>query len=120
MQPKIHVIDEIWIDCAPGSVSAVVAEPANWLRWWPNLDLAVTRDRGVKGIQWMVTGRFRGTAEIWLEPFDSGVILHHYLRLDLAGARFTPRRSARAHRQLALHSKRVFWALKDELEERDR
>ncbi|MDQ2838143.1 MAG: hypothetical protein M3Y42_19480 [Actinomycetota bacterium] len=138
MQPQIHLIDETWIDAPLDTVSIVVADPANWRLWWPTLDLTVTRDRGRKGIQWVAVSSpgpslapvarrravafrcpvaVRGTVEIWLEPFRTGVILHHYLRLDPSGDRpLTARAAARRTRQLAWQAKRVFWRLKDELE----
>jgi hypothetical protein len=124
MHPKIHVVDETWIDCTPAIVSAVVADPVNWSRWWPMLSLSVTRDRGLKGIRWSAVGSspasrdaLNGTAEIWLEPFADGVILHHYLRLAPARSRpIRTRAAARIERDLSWHARRVFWQLKDELE----
>jgi hypothetical protein len=52
VQQQIHLIDQTWIDAPVRTVSAVVADCANWRRWWPGLDLTVTRDRKDKGIQW--------------------------------------------------------------------
>ncbi|MGI8665952.1 MAG: SRPBCC family protein [Jatrophihabitans sp.] len=126
MQPQIHLIDETWIDAPVERVSAVVADPANWRLWWPTLQLTVTRDRGVKGIQWAAVaapaGRrgvvpVGGTVEIWLEPLRNGVLLHHYLRLDpIGGRQLGTRAAAVGTRRLAWHAKRAFWQLKDELE----
>lgn len=118
MHPSIHLIDDTWIEAPPESVAVEVRRQQNWDRWWPDLTLAVLRDRGEKGMRWTVTGPLVGTAEIWLEPFDDGVILHHFLRLDPGpGATSTSRRGLRrVELQLAWHAKRVFWALKDELE----
>ncbi|MEO6703639.1 MAG: polyketide cyclase / dehydrase and lipid transport [Jatrophihabitantaceae bacterium] len=126
MQPQIHLIDETWIDAPVDIVSAVVADPANWRRWWPTLNLTVTRDRRLKGIQWAARSsdlasrravELAGTVEIWLEPHRNGVILHHYLRLDpVAEQRLSGRAAAGATRRFAWHAKQVFWQLKDELE----
>jgi hypothetical protein len=133
VQQQIHLIDQVWIDAPVRTVSAVVADCANWRRWWPGLDLTVTRDRKDKGIQWSARsgpvvrsgrGRFfrpdrvelAGTVEIWLEPHRDGVILHHFLRLDPVGDRLSDRAAAARTRRLAWHAKRVFWQLKDELE----
>ena len=124
MQPQVHLIDETWIDAPPETVSVAVREPANWPRWWPYLRLAVTRDRGLKGVQFAASPApsdgwpaLAGTVEIWLEPFKSGVILHHYLRLAPAGDRSLSGRVARrVTRQAGWHAKQVFWRLKDELE----
>jgi hypothetical protein len=137
VQPQIHLIDEAWIDAPVRTVSAAVADYANWRRWWPWLDLTVTRDRKLKGIQWVARSRpaesrfgqtgsyfgrslpaLAGTVEIWLEPHRDGVILHHYLRLDPVGGRLSERAAAAWTKRLAWHAKRVFWQLKDELEAR--
>ncbi len=127
MQPQIHLIDETWIDAPPDTVSVAVSDPANWRRWWPSLYLTVTRDRGVKGIQWAAISRgdaanprpeLRGTVEIWLEPVRSGVILHHYLRLDAEPGPLSRRAAQRLTARQARHAKQVFWQLKDELEAR--
>jgi hypothetical protein len=128
VQQQIHLIDQTWIDAPVRTVSAVVADCANWRRWWPGLDLTVTRDRKDKGIQWSARSRpvarrfgpdrveLVGTVEIWLEPHRDGVILHHFLRLDPVGGRLSDRAAAVRTRRLAWHAKRVFWRLKDELE----
>lgn len=115
------MIDDTWIDCPVRTVSARVANPDNWARWWPGLELMVTCDRGERGIIWTAGGPYRGSVEIWLEPVSGGVTLHHFLRLDPAsGGRMSPRSAARTTRKFAWHAKRVFWALKDELEALDR
>jgi hypothetical protein len=124
MQPPVHLIDETWIDASPVSVSAVVSDPANWQPWWPYLRLTVTRDRGLKGMQFAASPApgsgwpaLTGTVEIWLEPFKTGVILHHFLRLEPAGGQpLTARAARRWTRQAGWHAKQVFWRLKDELE----
>ena len=124
MQPQVHLVDETWIDAPPDTVSVAVRDPANWPHWWPYLRLDVTRDRGPKGIQFAAGPgpaggwpALAGTVEIWLEPFKSGVILHHFLRLAPAGgAALSDRAARRATRQAGWHAKQVFWQLKDGLE----
>ena len=122
MHPQFHLIDETWIAAPPATVAAAVADAANWPAWWPGLELAVTRDRGVKGMQWAARPRagaepLAGSVEIWLEPFSDGVILHHFLRLDLLPPATLSRRGlGRLERRLAWHAKRAFWQLKDDLE----
>jgi hypothetical protein len=127
MQPRIHLIDETWIDAPADAVANEVATPGMWRMWWPTLSLTVTRDRGLKGQQWTAGGqapshRFRrarpltGTVEIWLEPMRGGVLLHHYLRLDPVGEQLSRRASERITRDFAWHAKRQFWQLKDRLE----
>jgi hypothetical protein len=117
MPPQIHLIDQTWIDASAQTVSRVVADSANWTRWWPDLSLTVTRDRGIKGMQWSATGALSGTVEIWLEPVKSGVILHHFLRLEpTSGKQLSRSRTVRKTKRLAWHAKRAFWELKDQLE----
>jgi len=132
MQPQIHLVDETWLAVEPNRVVAEVTDPANWARWWPPLTLRVTRDRGLKGMQWAAVSRpvssskltgwrhrpaLAGTVEIWLEPMLGGVLLHHYLRLDPVGDRRLGRRAAdRVTRRFAWQAKRQFWQLKDRLE----
>jgi hypothetical protein len=128
VQQQIHLIDQTWIDAPVRAVSTVVADCANWRRWWPGLELTVARDRKDKGIQWSARSRpvarrfgadrveLVGTVEIWLEPHRDGVILHHFVRLDPVGDRLSDRAAAARTRRLAWHAKRMFWQLKDELE----
>ncbi|HEY0168994.1 MAG TPA: polyketide cyclase / dehydrase and lipid transport [Jatrophihabitans sp.] len=127
MQPQVHLIDEAWIDAPAAAVAAVVSDPANWRQWWPYLRLTVTRDRGLKGVQFAAAPApgggwpaLAGTVEIWLEPFKSGVIVHHFLRLAPASGQPLPARaSRRLSRRVGWHAKQVFWRLKDELEAGD-
>lgn len=123
MQPQIHLIDETWIEAGLERTSAAVANSEMWRVWWPTLHLTVTRNRGLKGIQWAARTRagadpeLAGTVEIWLEPMSGGVLLHHFVRLDPADRRpLGHRRQARVLRQLGWQGKRAFWQLKDELE----
>lgn len=118
--PDLDIIDSTWI-CAPvGVVAAQVAQPANWRRWWPTLELAVVEWRGDKGVRWEVRpgrGATGGTMEIWLEPAFDGVVVHHFLRLDAVAGR--PLRRRPRERLIHAHrarTKRAFWALGDQLD----
>lgn len=82
--PVVDLVDDTFVACDPATVAAVVADPRRWSAWWPDLRLTTTRDRGHKGMQWAVQGALVGTAEIWLEPWWDGVLLHFYLRADPA------------------------------------
>lgn len=119
--PDVDVVDSTWICANPAVVAATVAEPANWRRWWPDLDLAVEEWRGEKGVRWTVrpgsSGTEAGTMEVWLEPAFDGVVVHYFLRLDSVDGRPMRRRRreriTRAHR---LRAKQVFWGLGDQLD----
>ncbi|ASO22180.1 hypothetical protein FHR81_004808 [Actinoalloteichus hoggarensis] len=81
----MHVLDladDTFLAVPPRVVAAEVAAPAFAARYWPELDLRVYADRGVKGRCWTVAGPLHGTMEIWLEPVLDGTVLHYYLRAD--------------------------------------
>jgi hypothetical protein len=82
---SIQVADETFIAADPMRVGAVVADPASWRRWWPDLRLEVIQDRGALGLRWGVTGPLYGTMEIWLEPWMDGVLLHYFLHAEPSG-----------------------------------
>ncbi len=116
----VHVCDDSFIAASPRVVADAVADPARWRRWWPDLTATTTRDRGVKGHQWLVSGALHGTAEIWLEPWRDGTVVHLFLRLDFPGdpstGKGTARRAERERSRRVLAWKRDVNALKDELE----
>ena len=112
----MHVSDDTFVAVAPELVARAVADPARWARWWPDLELSTTRDRGVKGRQWLVSGPLRGTAEIWLEPWRDGTIVHLFLRLDPYARDRGPRDAERERERRVLAWKREANRLKDELE----
>lgn len=118
--PAIDVVDSTWICARPAVVAAIVAEPANWRRWWPELDLVADEWRGEKGVRWTVrptSSGESGSMEVWLEPAFDGVLVHYFLRLDAARSRRMSRR--RQTRLTHLHRRRVkvaFWALGDQLD----
>lgn len=122
----VDLVDETFIVADPAVLAAIVADPAYQRRWWPDLELTVFMDRGVHGQRWSVTGALAGSAEIWLEPFADGCIVHHYLRADPSrdGRSAHPlpdtpagwRAAARARAARATAWKRNIWALKAQLE----
>jgi hypothetical protein len=121
--PAIDIVDSTWFAARPAAVAAIVAEPANWRRWWPTLDLAVDEWRGEKGMRWTVrsvTGRgagLAGSAEVWLEPMHEGVVAHFFLRLDPAvDRRLSRSRAERITREYRVRTKQAFWALADQLD----
>jgi hypothetical protein len=115
--PQFDLIDETFVVAPPAAVAAAVHDTSRWRTWWPGLQLSIFSDRGDAGIRWNVRGELIGSMEVWLEPHGDGVILHYYLRCDLpAGVRLRPAAARRALRRRQLHTKRVFWALKDELD----
>lgn len=121
--PAVDLIDETFVVAAPEVVAAAVRDPRRLREWWPDLDLTVFQDRGVDGVRWTVTGALVGTAELWLEPFGDGTIVHVFLRCDPTRrgsptevAAVDPRGRLRLLRDRAWQVKRWSWRLKDELE----
>jgi hypothetical protein len=119
----IDVVDSTWLAAPPATVAAVVAEPANWRRWWPELTLEVDEWRGTKGVRWLVPAvggagaGLAGTAELWLEPMFEGVVAHFFLRLDPPPGRpLSTRRARRLTDQIRRRTKQVFWTLADQLD----
>ena len=113
--PVVDIADETYVACPPAALIAAVADPSSWAQWWPDLDVRVTRDRGVKGVQWSVGGALAGSMEIWLEPVAGGTVVHWYLRVDPARP-MRPRRLRRARERRILSWKADMYALKDRLE----
>jgi hypothetical protein len=111
----LDLVDECFIRASPDAVSATFHEPRHWAGWWPGLTLAVYQDRGAEGLRWRASGTLTGSLEVWLEPFGDGVIVHHYVRAELAG-RSSTRRLLRERRRHAQAWKRAMWQLKDDLE----
>ncbi|HEY2165969.1 MAG TPA: polyketide cyclase / dehydrase and lipid transport [Jatrophihabitantaceae bacterium] len=118
--PDIDVVDSTWIAARPAVVAAVVSEPANWRRWWPDLDLQVDEWRGEKGVRWTVrrtAAGHVGSMEIWLEPAHDGVVAHYFLRLDAAdGAHIGAARARRVADRQRRRVKQALWRVADELD----
>ena len=115
-------MDSTWIPAPQATVAAVLAQPSNWRRWWPALDLGVHEWRGPKGMRWVVRRveghpGLTGTAEVWLQPSRDGVIAHFFLRLDVVpGGRLTRSAAVRLERRCRLDTKHAFWTLADDLD----
>lgn len=117
--PVLDLTDDTFVVADPAVVAAAVADPARWRLWWPGLDLAVSRDRGHKGVQWVVrSDDWVGSAEVWLEPWGDGVVVHHYVRLDPTdpSRHISARGARRAREGWARRWKGHVHRLKDELE----
>jgi hypothetical protein len=83
--PSVDVVDETFLAVPPAVVAVEFALPSRWPQLWPDLQLQVMTDRGVKGIRWTVRGALVGSMEVWLEPVLDGTLLHYYLRADPPG-----------------------------------
>ena len=116
--PLLDIADETFVARPPEAVASAVTEPAAWALWWPDLELAVTRDRGVKGTQWAVRGALTGSMELWLEPVRGGTVVHWYLRAD-PPTPLTPRRLQRTRDARVRAWKVTAFTLKDWLEGAD-
>ncbi|HET6729078.1 MAG TPA: polyketide cyclase / dehydrase and lipid transport [Jiangellaceae bacterium] len=120
--PPVDLVDETFVVADRTLLARQISDPALWLEWWPDLRLSVVTDRGVDGIRWSVSGALSGTAEIWLEPWQDGVIVHWFLRAGLpprgsvGSGSLTERECAHLRQRYATAFKRRIHALKDDLE----
>jgi hypothetical protein len=100
---------DVFVVADPDRVAAAVHD--RWRRWWPDLRLTVVQDRAGEGMAWAVTGPVTGSAELWLEAVLDGVVVHWYLRGEVAHG--SPERERARQRARWLEA---VLALKDELE----
>lgn len=107
-------MDDSFVVADRGWLASRFADPALWRSWWPDLDLTVVEDRGREGLRWSVAGELAGSAEIWLEEWHDGVLVHWFLRADPASG--TRRSATRLQRSYVVAYKRRIHRLKDELE----
>jgi hypothetical protein len=118
--PEVDVMDATWIGCRPAAVARIVADAANWRRWWPDLDLELDERRGVKGVRWSVRsgrkGTVAGSMEIWLQAVDQGTVAHYFLRLDGARRPLTQRERRRLEHDFRVRIKQILWAVADRVD----
>jgi hypothetical protein len=109
----LDIADDTFVVASREAVAELVGDRASWQAWWPDFQLTVTADRGLKGMRWSVGGAVLGGMEIWLEPWGDGVVVHWYLRAEPARV---VRRPERERAQRVLRWKERVHALKDQLE----
>jgi hypothetical protein len=102
---SVQIADETYVAADPVRIGATVGDPSNWRRWWPDLRLEVTQDRGSQGVRWAVAGPLTGTMEIWLEPMLGGALLHYFLHAEPSG--LAPSQLARRNLAKMTHRRRV-------------
>ena len=110
--PSVDLVDETFVVAAPEILAQRFADRSLWREWWPDLRLTVEADRGLEGVRWSVDGALVGAAEIWLEPWRDGVIVHWFVRAEPR----PPGDGRRLRHAYATLFKRRIHALKDELE----
>lgn len=105
----VDIIDELFVVADPGKVRAHLGDAELWHSWFPDLCFTCYQDRGLKGVRWEVSGSLSGAAEVWIEPFGDGVIVHAYLRAD-------PSKPPRSEHRFAVQTKKKYvWPLKQHL-----
>ncbi len=107
----MDIVDETFVVADRADLATRFANPGLWRSWWPELELSVDENRGAAGMRWHVHGRLTGTAEIWLEPWRDGVIVHWFVR-----ARPASGDAGRVRDTMIRAHKRRMHGLKDELE----
>ncbi|MGF1646007.1 MAG: polyketide cyclase / dehydrase and lipid transport [Kineosporiaceae bacterium] len=89
--PVLDITDQAFVACAPAVVRSRPDGPCGLGGWVPGLGLDMVVDRGDEGVLWRAAaldpggGRWAGTAEVWLQPWHDGTVVHLYVRLDPAG-----------------------------------
>jgi GNAT superfamily N-acetyltransferase len=130
--PTVDLADEYFIQASRAAVAAAFHDARRWRAWWPDLALVVHEDRGEDGVRWVVSGRYAGTSEVWLEALPvagrPGTRIHYFLKVDPVRRGqpvASPVPSSVAgwrRRQKVAEARRLAWKqalhrLKDELEE---
>ncbi|MFT4043624.1 MAG: hypothetical protein QM673_10725 [Gordonia sp. (in: high G+C Gram-positive bacteria)] len=114
---SIQVADEMFVAAAPELAADVVGDRGSWRRWWPDLRLDVTEDRGIAGVRWKVAGELDGTMEIWCEPVLDGFVLHYFLHAEPAArSEQTIESLAALNHRFRVRGKKVSFEIKDRLE----
>ena len=85
MVHPIQIADLAYLPVPADDIALVIANSAEWPRWFPNLRLTVTENRGPLGLRWTATGAVDGTSEIWLESVAEGTNLHYFLHAAPSG-----------------------------------
>lgn len=82
----VVIADDSYVEAPPTSLAPLVADPASWARWWPDLSLTLRRDRGAEGCVWAVSGPWTGEMEVWLEAVCPGTVVHWQVRAVTCGS----------------------------------
>jgi hypothetical protein len=114
--PLVDLADDTFVVAEPARLARRLIAAEFWRACWPSVRLDPYHDRGTEGMRWYVRGEFTGTAELWLEPYRDGTVVHVFLRADPARRQLAGRRLARVRREFAVAVKSAMFALKDEVE----
>ena len=122
--PLVDLADDTFVVAEPERLARQLTAAEFWRACWPSVRLEPYHDRGVEGMRWYVRGEFTGTAELWLEPYRDGTVVHVFLRADPASgpppgpasAPVAGRRAGRVRREFAVAVKSAMFAVKDEME----
>ena len=112
----IDVAQECFVVGRLGELAGWAHSPSTASALWPGLSVTVEQDRGAEGVRWAVSGPLVGTAEIWLEPYGDGVLVHCYLRADRVGRPLRRAAALRMKRKWQRHLTGRLWELKDRTE----
>ena len=82
----VVIADDSYVEVPPESLAPLVADPATWVRWWPDLSLTLRRERGAEGCVWAVAGPWTGEMEVWLEAVGRGTVIHWQVRATAPGS----------------------------------
>lgn len=110
--PRLDLVAEHFVVADRRDIRRMLCDRALWRRWFPDLVLEVSVDRGPEGVRWRVSGAFEGSAEVWVEEYGDGAVTHLFLRLETAG----PGTARRLERRYGVPLRRHLFDAKDALE----
>jgi aminoglycoside phosphotransferase (APT) family kinase protein len=113
--PLVDIADDSYVVASPDAVATRLKDQEFWRACWPDVALTSYHDRGAEGMRWYARGAVVGTAELWLEPFHDGTLVHVFLRGD-PPSQSSARRLERLRRGYVLALKEALFAVKDDLE----
>ena len=87
VRPTLDVCDDSFVVLAPARIAPLLGRPDFLRRALPSLVVSLPQDRGKEGRRWKARSgrlgrRWDGTAEVWLEPWQDGTLVHLYVRLE--------------------------------------
>jgi hypothetical protein len=112
----LDLADDTFVVATPNVLAKRLAEQAFWRACWPQVSLDSYHDRGLEGRRWYVKGEVTGSAELWLEPYGDGTIVHVFLRADPPPNKAKRRTIEQLRKRYTIALKDAVFALKHELE----
>lgn len=82
---QLDICDETYVTANPDDLVRPLCDRAFWQD--RGVDARPYEDRGPLGRRWTLSGALVGTAELWLEPWSDGTIVHTFVQADPSSSR---------------------------------